>query len=112
MTQDITESIDSKRTDRFGRIFIMTISVLTFAMLIGGVYFATAFDRGDGLSTYEREDISVVAMQNDISQAWNETVDTFNAASVLSQNDHIVLAGTLLMYLRNTSHRTTLVLRQ
>lgn len=69
----------------------MTISVLTFAMLIGGVYFATAFDRGDGLSTYEREAISVVAMQNDISQAWNETVDTFNAASVLSQNDHIVL---------------------
>jgi hypothetical protein len=91
MTQDIAQPEITKPTDRFGRLFLMTISVLTFAMLLGGIYLTTSYEKGDGLSTYEREAVQVISMQNEITDGWNETVDTFNAASVLSENDHVVI---------------------
>jgi hypothetical protein len=91
MTQDIAQPIINKPSDRFGRLFLMTISALTFAMLLGGIYLTTSYDKGDGLSTYEREAIAVVSMQNEITDGWNQTVDTFNAASVLSENDHVIV---------------------
>jgi hypothetical protein len=69
----------------------MTTSALTFAMLIGGVYFAVGYEKGDGLSTYEREAIAVVVMQNEITDGWNETVDAFNASTITSNADHIEL---------------------
>lgn len=94
MTQDIAEPTIEKSSGRFGRLFLMTISLLTFAMLISGVYFATSYDKGDGLTTYEREAIAVVVMQNGITEGWNQTVDMFNASSIGSQDDHIVLYTT------------------
>jgi hypothetical protein len=72
-------------------MFLMLISSLMFAMLIGGLYFATSYEKGDGLSTYEREAISVVAMQNEITDGWNSTVDLFNSSSIYSDSDHVVV---------------------
>jgi hypothetical protein len=72
----------------------MVISIMTFGMLLGGLYFATVYEKGDGLSTYERDAIAVVAMQNSISQKWNEIVDAFETASIGSQADHVVLYST------------------
>ena len=94
MTEEITQPTVNKPTDRFGRLFLMTISVLTFAMLIGGVYFATGYEKGDGLSTYEREAIAVVQMQNEITDGWNQTVDAFNASTILSTDEHIIIYTT------------------
>ena len=94
MTQYMAQPVTIKPAQRFGRTFLMTISILTFGMLLGGLYFATAYEKGDGLSTYERDAIAVVAMQNDISQEWNVIVETFDAASIGSQDDHVVLYST------------------
>ena len=67
---------------------------MTFGMLLGGLYFATVYEKGDGFSTYEREAIAVVVMQNDISEGWNEIVEAFETASIGSQDDHVVLYST------------------
>ncbi|MBN4064798.1 hypothetical protein JYU04_03580 [Dehalococcoides mccartyi] len=98
MTQDITNSINNvstnssdKSTGRFGRTFLTVISALMFTMLISAIFLATSYEKGDGLSGYERDAIAVVAMQNEITAGWNTMVDTFNAASITSQDDHVVL---------------------
>jgi len=94
MTQYMAQPVTIKPVQRFSRTFLMTISILTFGMLLGGLYFATAYEKGDGLSTYEREAIAVVEMQNSISEGWNEIVDAFETASIGSQDDHVVLYST------------------
>ncbi len=98
MTQDITtntgnDSImtNEASTPRFGRKFLTVISTLMFAMLIGAIFVATSYEKGDGYSGYEREAIAVVSMQNEITSGWNEMVDTFNIATVLSEDDHVIL---------------------
>lgn len=70
----------------------MTVfSVATFGLLIATAYFATGYERGDNLSSYERDAIEVVAMQNAITGDWNETVEMFNGFNVESQREHIIL---------------------
>jgi hypothetical protein len=98
MTQDITtittndaSSTEGVRSPRFGRTFLTAISTLMFAMLISSIFIATSYEKGDGLSAYEREAIAVVSMQNEITDGWNGMVDTFNTASVTSVDDHVVL---------------------
>jgi len=98
MTQDITTNTgnDSTMTNeastpRFGRKFLTVISALMFVMLIGAIFVATSYEKGDGYSGYEREAIAVVSMQNEITSGWNEMVDTFNIATVLSEDDHVIL---------------------
>jgi hypothetical protein len=98
MTQDITttttndaSSTEDVRSPRFGRTFLTVISILMFAMLISSIFIATSYEKGDGLSAYEREAIAVVSMQNEITDGWNGMVDTFNTASVTSVDDHVVL---------------------
>jgi len=94
MTQYMAQPVIIKPAQRFSRAFLMTISILTFGMLLGGIYFATAYEEGDGLTTYEREAIAVVVMQNSISEGWNEIVDAFETDSIGSQDDHVVLYST------------------
>ncbi|MBT4126650.1 MAG: hypothetical protein HOJ22_06090 [Chloroflexi bacterium] len=101
MTQDITISHDSDSEEmvtepkpRFGRAFLTVISTLMFGMLIGAIFMATSYEKGDGLSVYERQAIEVVTMQNGITDGWNEMVDTFNVASVTSENEHVILYTT------------------
>ncbi len=98
MTQDITISTDNEATvgnenskPRFSRTFLTIISTLMFGMLIGSIFIATSYEKGDGLSVYEREAIAVIAMQNEITDGWNEMVDTFNASTIASEADHVVL---------------------
>jgi len=91
MTQDIAQPATNSETGRFGRTFLGVISILTFAMLIGGVYMATSYEKGDGLTTYEREAIAVVAMQNEISDGWNNTVDEFNASTITTNQEHLLV---------------------
>jgi len=101
MTQDITTSLDhdsagsnAESKSRFGRAFLTVISTLMFGMLIGAIFMATSYEKGDGLSVYEREAIEVVAMQNDITDGWNQMVDQFNVATVASEADHVALYST------------------
>ncbi|MBT3996441.1 MAG: hypothetical protein HOF01_11660 [Chloroflexi bacterium] len=89
--QDESSVSNEKPGTRFSRTFLTVISTLMFGMLIGAVFLATSYEKGDGLSGYEREAISVVSMQNEITDGWNEMVDTFNVASVTSEDDHVVL---------------------
>jgi hypothetical protein len=91
MTQDTAQPATSSTNGRFGRTFLRVITVLTFAMLISGVYLATSYEKGDGLSVYEREAIAVVVMQNSISDGWNETVDLFNASSITTNQEHLLV---------------------
>ncbi len=101
MTQDITTSHDHETVDsnveskpRFGRAFLIVISTLMFGMLIGAIFMATSYEKGDGLSVYERQAIEVVAMQNEITDGWNTMVDEFNVATVASEDDHVVIYST------------------
>jgi hypothetical protein len=98
MTQDITvnagnDSIAKSESEspRFGRKFLTVISTLMFTMLIGAIFVATSYEKGDGYTGYEREAIAVVSMQNEITDGWNNMVETFNVATVLSEEDHVVL---------------------
>ena len=91
MTKSISDEIKNDSNGKFGRVFVGVISVTTFALLIATAYFATSYERGDGLSNYEREAIAIVAQQNDITVDWNETVETFNNFTVESQREHIIL---------------------
>jgi len=90
-TSDDSMTANDSGKSRNGRMFLTLISTLMFGMLIGAIFIATSYEKGDGLSSYEREAISVVAMQNEITDGWNGMVDTFNAATVTSENDHVVL---------------------
>ena len=94
MTQYMAQPVVIKPVQRFSRTFLMAISIMTFGMLLGGLYFATVYEKGDGLSTYERDAIAVVVMQNSISEGWNEIVEAFETASIGSQDDHVVLYST------------------
>lgn len=99
MAQDITNTLghdmngssNDKSNARFGRAFLTVISTMMFGMLIGAIFLATSYEKGDGLSTYERQAIEVVTMQNDITDGWNTMVDTFNVATVSSESDHVAL---------------------
>ena len=98
MTQNISTSdnptvLSAKRdsNSRSGRLFLTVISGLMFVMLLGAVFVATNFERGDGFSAYEREAIEVVAMQNEITDGWNNMVDLFNGATIASEADHVAL---------------------
>ncbi|NQW20726.1 MAG: hypothetical protein HQ477_08390 [Chloroflexi bacterium] len=98
MTQDITTSIrieyleiSERSNPRFSRTFLTILSTLMFGMLIGSIFLATSYEKGDGLSGYEREAIAVVEMQNEVTGGWNEVVDMFNSSTVTSVDDHVVL---------------------
>jgi len=62
-----------------------------FGILIGAVFMAISYEQGDGLSGHEHDAISVVSVQNEITDGWNEMVDTFNTAKVTYEDDHVVL---------------------
>jgi hypothetical protein len=98
MTQNVSipsesdsDSMTEKPNKRFGRLFLTVLSSLMFGMLIGAIVIASSYEKGDGLSSYEREAIAIVVMQNEITEGWNNMVDTFNTATVASENDHVVL---------------------
>lgn len=74
-----------------GRVFLFAIRSGIVAMLIATVFVAVFWNRGDQMSEYESQAIAVVAMQNDVTQRWNAFVDVFNASSVESQSEHVVL---------------------
>ncbi|MDA1283132.1 MAG: hypothetical protein O2921_11050 [Chloroflexi bacterium] len=89
--QDDSSEVTENKNARFGRTFLTILSTLMFGMLIGAIFVATSYEKGDGLSGYEREAISVVSMQNEITAGWNDMVDTLITASVTSQDDQVVL---------------------
>jgi hypothetical protein len=91
MTTQIAQSTGNGSRSRFGRTFLTVISTLMFAMLVSAIFLATSYEKRDGFTTYERDAIAVVAMQNEITDGWNSMVDTFNASTITSQNEHVVL---------------------
>lgn len=90
----MTEHKKRGANNLFGRFFLFAIAGATVAMLMATVMLAVLFGSdglAGGLSEYEKQAIEVVAMQNEITGRWNQTVDMFNGSYVTSQRDHIVL---------------------
>ncbi len=55
------------------------------------IFVAVTYLGVNDVSEYESQAIAVVTMQNEITSRWNQTVDEFNTADVISESDHIVL---------------------
>lgn len=91
MTEMTSKQTERNTGGKTGRAFITFVAGATFALLIATAYFATAYERGTGLSQYEIDAIEVVAMQNDITSRWNEAVEAFNDSTVVSPQDHVAL---------------------
>lgn len=98
MTQQMSDSQQIASTEesggaspKFSRLFLTILSTLMFGMLLGSIFIATSYEKGDGLTSYERDAIEVVAMQNEITDGWNTMVDTFNTWTVVTPEDHVEL---------------------
>ena len=48
------------------------------------IFVAVTYLGVNDVSEYESQAIAVVTMQNEITSRWNQTVDEFNAADVIS----------------------------
>jgi hypothetical protein len=93
-TNAMSDKTKRDSNNMFGRAFLFVMAGATGALLIATValaVFGGFGDRGSQLSEYEKQAIAVVAMQNEITGRWNQTVDMFNGSYVSSQREHIVL---------------------
>lgn len=91
MTNVMSETKNPESSDRFGRAFLLAVFSPTVALLVVTIFVAFTYVSSNGVSEYESQAIEVVSMQNDITVRWNETVDTFNATDVTTQDEHVTL---------------------